>query len=145
MMIPTPTQASNPPTAPPGTILSPSQRPIGVSKSSPPTLQSFTAPESVHAKLPIAMEHGDFQSPQSTGQVHLSPHRPNDAGHQELPYGRRRRYRTPQACNQCRDRKRKCDAVRPSCTSCKQYGQTCKYSVVPPSTYVPLSYKTMVD
>lgn len=36
------------------------------------------------------------------------------------PGGTRKRRRTPLACDECRDRKRKCDGVKPVCGACRR-------------------------
>ena len=43
-----------------------------------------------------------------------------------------------QACNNCRQRKQKCDESRP-CGYCKNEGIDCEYREVPPPKYVPSS------
>ena len=43
---------------------------------------------------------------------------------EQEPTGRKRR-RTVQACEECRDRKRKCDGIRPVCGSCSRKPGRC--------------------
>ncbi|KAL7910472.1 hypothetical protein GGI35DRAFT_367877 [Trichoderma velutinum] len=45
------------------------------------------------------------------------------------------RSRAVTACQNCRDRKRKCDNERPSCTACLKVGGRCEYSVRDASTF----------
>ncbi|KAG7107566.1 ABC-transporter-regulating transcription factor like protein [Verticillium longisporum] len=42
-----------------------------------------------------------------------------------------RAHRTQQACKRCRSRKSRCDAGRPSCSSCLSQGHECVYDVAP--------------
>ncbi|KAK8183402.1 uncharacterized protein BKA78DRAFT_356618 [Phyllosticta capitalensis] len=45
--------------------------------------------------------------------------------------GRKRQVRAVQACNNCRNRKQKCDEARP-CQFCRESGMKCEYKEVPP-------------
>ncbi|KAG5937778.1 hypothetical protein E4U53_008137 [Claviceps sorghi] len=40
--------------------------------------------------------------------------------------------RSRAGCNFCKDKKKKCDEVRPSCARCQEYGQDCQYEPVKP-------------
>ncbi|KAF2147210.1 uncharacterized protein K452DRAFT_282191 [Aplosporella prunicola CBS 121167] len=44
---------------------------------------------------------------------------------------RKRQVRAVQACNNCRNRKQKCDEARP-CQFCRESGLKCEYKEVPP-------------
>ncbi|CAF3478488.1 unnamed protein product [Fusarium graminearum] len=43
--------------------------------------------------------------------------------------GKRRRANRPNACENCRVKKARCDGKRPSCSKCERWGTTCVYSV----------------
>ncbi|RGP66986.1 conidial development fluffy [Fusarium longipes] len=43
--------------------------------------------------------------------------------------GKRRRANRPNACENCRLKKARCDGKRPSCSKCEKWGTTCVYSV----------------
>lgn len=51
----------------------------------------------------------------------------NDMAGVEVTQAGHKRIRTPLACSTCRQRKLKCDALRPACTSCLTKGIDCIY------------------
>ncbi|KAF4437586.1 Conidial development fluffy [Fusarium acutatum] len=48
---------------------------------------------------------------------------------QDTRVARRRRANRPNACENCRLKKARCDGKRPSCSKCEKWGTTCVYSV----------------
>lgn len=46
------------------------------------------------------------------------------------------RFPPPQACDNCRHRKAKCDEAKPACGSCKEANIPCNYKEVAPPKYV---------
>ncbi|KAJ4117185.1 hypothetical protein NW765_010601 [Fusarium oxysporum] len=48
---------------------------------------------------------------------------------QDTRVARRRRANRPNACENCRLKKARCDGKRPSCSRCEKWGTTCVYSV----------------
>ncbi|KAK7223013.1 hypothetical protein V2G26_011016 [Clonostachys chloroleuca] len=53
------------------------------------------------------------------------------------------RRRAVAACLTCREKKRKCDNLRPSCSSCEQMGIPCEYTKLDASAFDPASLKIM--
>jgi hypothetical protein len=50
-----------------------------------------------------------------------------------LPQAQKRSNRAQQACDNCRQRKAKCDEGKPACSYCRENGQVCNYKEVQPA------------
>ncbi|KAL2840548.1 hypothetical protein BJY01DRAFT_17192 [Aspergillus pseudoustus] len=61
-----------------------------------------------------------------------------------LPRTRYPRRRAVAACLTCRERKRKCDNSRPTCSFCQRIGAQCEYSAHDASSFDPASL-TILD
>ncbi|PVI05577.1 hypothetical protein DM02DRAFT_584122 [Periconia macrospinosa] len=66
----------------------------------------------------------------------ILPRAPDDQHSPQIPPGERRIRRVTAACELCRQRRVKCDAARPSCTSCISLDQECVYRTTPQETSV---------
>ncbi|KAK7633932.1 hypothetical protein IWX48DRAFT_687161, partial [Phyllosticta citricarpa] len=86
---------------------------------------------------PANHQHHYSGPPQPMGPAqgyHPSPYPQPNAYVQTADYvgaSRKRQVRAVQACNNCRNRKQKCDEARP-CQFCRETGLKCEYKEVPP-------------
>ncbi|EKG17627.1 hypothetical protein MPH_05075 [Macrophomina phaseolina MS6] len=86
---------------------------------------------------PPASHHNPYNGPPPMGPTqayHPSPYAQPGVYGQAADYvgaGRKRQVRAVQACNNCRNRKQKCDEARP-CQFCRESGLKCEYKEVPP-------------
>ncbi|KAG7103877.1 Regulator of drug sensitivity 1 like protein [Verticillium longisporum] len=66
-------------------------------------------------------------------------------GHQKrmLPRTGYPRRRALSACLICRERKRKCDNLRPTCSSCQQIGAPCEYTKQDSSSFDAASLRIL--
>lgn len=96
--------------------------------------------------LPYHVSPGEQYPPSAHPSYPSTPVTAYAPAHQFAPsaaqYGaaRRKQVRAQQACNNCRQRKQKCDEARP-CAYCKQEGLECEYKEVPP----PKTDRTMQE
>ncbi|PVH93534.1 hypothetical protein DM02DRAFT_661879 [Periconia macrospinosa] len=66
----------------------------------------------------------------------ILPRAPDDQHSPQIPPRERRIKRVTAACELCRQRRVKCDAVRPTCTACISLDQKCVYRTTPQETSV---------
>jgi hypothetical protein len=93
--------------------------------------------QSIHPPPPPGQPHGQSIG-SSAPNLHLNP-----CVSLEPQKIRRSPYRATQACDNCRERKGKCDEARP-CSLCSRHNWDCTYKAVPPTRYAILSTCTNV-
>ncbi|ODQ56131.1 lactose regulatory protein, partial [Saitoella complicata NRRL Y-17804] len=51
----------------------------------------------------------------------------------------------PHACDECKRRKMKCDALHPRCSTCSHYSRRCTYSAPPKRSPVTRKYISWLE
>ncbi|KAI0884525.1 uncharacterized protein GGS22DRAFT_143772 [Annulohypoxylon maeteangense] len=67
--------------------------------------------------------------PRSFKKLAPAPARPGTEPHVSLPAQGARKNITRNACSPCKNKKAKCDGIRPECGRCQKTGDTCLYEV----------------